>query len=117
MAYTWSSAANHCGQRRDAWPSPHPTYTSLAPSPEARAAAYWQLLRQTLSDHDVAAIRSYLQQQRALGRDNFCVMVEAKTQRFAGIRPAHRPPRKNYALEVNLTPFWAERGSSQVAVP
>jgi putative transposase len=51
------------------------------------------LLRETLSDDDLAAIRSYLQQQRALGCDNFRAMVEAKTQRFAGTRPAHRPPR------------------------
>ncbi|KAA0069191.1 hypothetical protein CIW53_13695 [Rhodanobacter sp. T12-5] len=52
------------------------------------------MLRETLSDDDIAAIRNYLQQQRALGRDNFRAMVEAKTQRFAGIRPAHRPPCK-----------------------
>ena len=37
------------------------------------------------------AIRTYLQQQRALGQDAFKAMVEAKIQRFAGIRPAHRP--------------------------
>ncbi|MFK2905280.1 hypothetical protein ISP17_15055 [Dyella ginsengisoli] len=55
--------------------------------------AYRQLLREVLSDHDFAAIRTYLKQQRALGRDDFRAMVEAKTRRFAGIRPAHRPPR------------------------
>jgi putative transposase len=49
-------------------------------------------LRETLSDDDLTAIRSHLQQQRALGRDNFRAVVEAKTQRFVGIRPAHRPP-------------------------
>lgn len=38
-------------------------------------------------------IRAYLQQQRAYGRDDFRAMVEAKTQRFAGVRPAHRPAR------------------------
>jgi putative transposase len=51
------------------------------------------LLHEALSDDDLAAIRTYLQQQRAWGRDDFRAMVEAKTLRFAGIRPAHRPPR------------------------
>lgn len=37
----------------------------------------------------------HLQQQRALGRDDFRAMVEAKTRRFAGVRPAHRPRRDN----------------------
>jgi hypothetical protein len=27
--------------------------------------------------------------------DDFRAMVEAKTQRFAGIKPAHRPPHPN----------------------
>jgi len=42
----------------------------------------------------VAEIRLYLQQQRALGRDAFKAMVEAKTRRFASARPAHRPRRR-----------------------
>lgn len=91
--YAWSSAPSHCGHRLDALLTPHLAYTALAPAPEARAEIYRRLLRETLSDDDLAAIRIYLQQQRALGRDDFRAMVEAKTQRFAGIRPAHRPPR------------------------
>jgi putative transposase len=31
--------------------------------------------------------------QFAYGRDAFRAMVEAKTQRFAGVSPAHRPPK------------------------
>jgi putative transposase len=49
------------------------------------------------SDEDLAAIRLYLQQQRAYGRDDFRAMVEAKTQRFASVRPAHRPSRSKNA--------------------
>jgi putative transposase len=75
--------------------SPHPEYTALAANPEARTTTYRQLLHETLSDDELKAIRTYLQQQRALGRDDFRAMVEAKTKRFAGIRPAHRPPRDN----------------------
>ena len=70
-------------------------YTALASGPEARSEAYRLLLREALPDDDLMAIRTYLQQQRALGRDDFRTMVEAKTQRFAGIRPTHRPPRRD----------------------
>jgi putative transposase len=94
-AYPWSRCANQCGLRQEAILSPHPEYIALAATPEARAAAYRQLLHETLSADDLKAIRTYLQQQRALGRDDFRAMVEAKTRRFAGIRPAHRPPHPN----------------------
>lgn len=90
-AYAWSSASAHCGHRWDVLLKPHPAYAALGATSEARSEAYRCLLRETLSDDDLAAIRSYLQQQRALGRDDFRAMVEAKTRRFAGIRPAHRP--------------------------
>ena len=43
---------------------------------------------------ELAAIRTTLQQQRALGTTAFQAMVQAKTHRFAGTRPAHRPPRQ-----------------------
>lgn len=91
--YAWSSCACHCGHREESFLTPHPAYTALGHTREARADAYNQLLRETLSDDDLHAIRLYLQQQRALGRDDFCAMVEAKTKRFAGIRAAHRPAR------------------------
>ncbi len=93
--YPWSSCADHCGLRQDAVLSPHPEYIALATTPQARAATYRQLLHETLSDDDLKAIRAHLQQQRALGRDAFRAMVEAKTRRFAGVRTAHRPPRRD----------------------
>jgi putative transposase len=94
ITYPWSSASAHCGQRADVLLKPHPAYLALGATTEARGEAYQCLLRETLSDDDLAAIRIYLQQQRALGRDDFRAMVEAKTHRFAGVRPAHRPPRR-----------------------
>jgi putative transposase len=72
---------------------PHPPYRGLAATPEARGAAYRKILQEALAETDLAAIRGYLQQQRAWGRDDFRTMVEAKIRRFAGIRPAHRPAR------------------------
>ena len=94
-AYPWSSCAHHCGLHQEALLSPHAEYTALGATPEARTAVYRQLLHETLSDDELKAIQTYLQQQRALGRDDFRAMVEAKTKRFAGVRPAHRPPRND----------------------
>lgn len=94
-SYPWSSAPAHCGCRVDTLLRPHPAYATLASTPEARADTYRRLLREALPDDELADIRTYLQQQRALGRDDFRAMVEAKTRRFAGTRPAHRPARPN----------------------
>ena len=89
--YPWSIFQAHCDRLSDAMLTPHPAYTALGSEPEVRCEAYRLLLREALPDDDLLAIRTYLQQQRALGRDDFRVMVEAKTQRFAGTSPAHRP--------------------------
>ena len=95
--FAWSSCAPHCGQRNDPPLSPHPAYGRLGASRSQRAGAYRALLREALSDDDLQAIRSYLQQQRAWGRDDFRAMVEDKTRRFAGTRPAHRPRARSAA--------------------
>jgi len=92
--FLWSSARAHVGHRYDALLTGHPAYLELGASPPERGSAYRALLNETVSDDEMLAIRTYLQQQRALGHDAFKAMVEAKTRRFAGIRPAHRPRRK-----------------------
>jgi putative transposase len=91
VAYPWSSCAAHCGRRTDALLTPHPAYGALGARRDARGAAYSRLLREALAEDDLAAIRTYLQQQRALGRPSFQAMVAARTRRFVGVRPAHRP--------------------------
>ncbi|WP_196487074.1 transposase [Burkholderia cepacia] len=93
-AYSWSSAAAHVGLRYDPLLTPHPAEAALGLTTAERGAAYRALLHEALSDDDLLAIRAYLQQLRALGNDAFKVMVEAKTQRIAGIRPSHRPSRR-----------------------
>jgi putative transposase len=93
IRFPWSSCAANCGQRSDPLLQSHPAYAALGHSSVERATAYQVLLREVLSDDDLLEVRTYLQQQRALGRDDFRAMVEAKTRRFAGIRPAHRPAR------------------------
>lgn len=91
LAYPWSSCHANCGHDGDPLLTPHPCYLSLGATPNECANAYRDLLRSRLDETTINEIRAYLQQQRALGRDSFRAMVEARTQRFAGIRPAHRP--------------------------
>jgi putative transposase len=92
-AYRWSSCAAHLGGRRHSLLTPHPAWLALGSDPTARASAWRRLLDESIPDEDLTQIRQYLQQQRAWGRDDFRAMVEARTRRFAGIRPAHRPPK------------------------
>ncbi|WP_027080204.1 transposase [Luteimonas mephitis] len=92
-AYRWSSCAANLGRRPHSGLSPHPAWRALGTTEAERTAAYRCLLDEALPDDLLAEVRHYLQQQRAWGRDDFRAMVEAKTQRFAGTRPAHRPRR------------------------
>lgn len=92
MRFRWSSAAAHGGHHTDSLLTPHPAYTALGETDRERGAAYGAIIREAIADGELLAIRMHLQQQRALGRDAFRAMVEAKTLRFAGVRPAHRPP-------------------------
>ncbi|WP_114239653.1 transposase [Dyella sp. C9] len=94
IRFPWSSAAAHGGHRTDSLLTPHPAYDALGRTTAERGSVYEALLRETVADDELLAIRTHLQQQRVLGRDTFRAMVEAKTQRFAGTRPAHRPPRR-----------------------
>lgn len=91
LTFRWSSCAALCGQRDDTLLALHPAQRALGASRIERGSAYRNLLDEAVSDEELQSIRTYLQQQRAWGRDDFRSMVEAKTRRFAGIRPAHRP--------------------------
>ncbi|MBN8481914.1 MAG: transposase [Xanthomonadales bacterium] len=97
--YPWSSCAALCGRRDDLLLTLHAAQLALGATAGDRAAAYHALLAEVLDDEDLAAIRIHLQQQRAYGRDAFQAIVEAKTRRFAGVRPAHRPGRDSHSVE------------------
>ncbi|TAL88586.1 MAG: hypothetical protein EPN69_16115 [Rhodanobacter sp.] len=56
---------------------------------------YRALFADALPDELIAEIRSYLQQQKVLGTDRFRSWVEARTGRFAAVRPVGRPPRQS----------------------
>ncbi len=89
--FRWSSCAALCGLRPDRLLTLHPAQLALGNTSTSRAAAYRAMLDEAVTDTELDAIRSYLQQQRAWGRDDFRRMVEARTDRFAAPRPAHRP--------------------------
>ena len=92
--FAWSSCAGLCGLRDDPLLTLHPTQRALG------VGAYRTLLAEVIDEEDIAGIREYLQQQRAHGRDDFRTMVEAKTRRFASMRPAHRPAKPESIIET-----------------
>ena len=89
--YRWSSCPAYLGQRPTSDLCEHPLWQGLAGSQPERREAWRRILAEAVPPEQLAEIRLYLQQQRALGRDAFKAMVEAKTRRFASARPAHRP--------------------------
>lgn len=91
--YPWSSCPAYLGHRTSSGLNVHPLWERLGATPSERQMAWQQFLAEAVPPEQVDEIRLYLQQQRALGRDAFKAMVEAKTQRFASARPAHRPRR------------------------
>ncbi len=92
--YRWSSCPAYLGERPASDLYPHPVWQGLAGSRPERQQVWRRILDEALPAEQLAEIRLYLQQQRALGRDAFKAMVEAKTRRFASARPAHRPRRR-----------------------
>ena len=90
-AYAWSS----CRANATGYPDPliasHPTYRALGRSEADRQESYCSLLAEALPEDTLTEIQIYLQQQCALGTDRFREQVQAKLQRFTGVRPAHRP--------------------------
>lgn len=106
IQFAWSSAAAHAGRRIDSLLTPHSAYLALGKNTQERGNAYETLICESLADDELLAIRLHLQQQRALGRDAFRAMVEAKTQRFAGVRPPI-----GHARESKPDPFIACRSA------
>lgn len=87
VAFPWSSCAARCGTD-DPLISHHHAYLDPGASIVERADAYRAILREALFDDALQEIRTYLQQQRALGRDDFRAM--AGPRRDAS--PASVPP-------------------------
>lgn len=91
--YRWSSVHTHVAGARDPLVTPHPAYVALGADPTARAAAYRQWLHAPLDEDELARIRAYMQQEKALGGPRFQAMVSKALNRPVDVRPSGRPRR------------------------
>lgn len=91
--HCWSSYHANASGACDALIHPHPSYIALGTTADERQRLYSQLVAEALGDDELAEIRLYVQQQRALGSNRFQAMIEAELGRCAHARPAHRPRR------------------------
>ena len=89
--YRWSSFKANAESQADRLVTPHAEYLGLGVDPASRAAAYHTLFEDALPEALSAEIRAHVSQQKALGSDRFKAWVEARTGRFAGVRPVGRP--------------------------
>jgi putative transposase len=89
--YRWSSARANLGITTDSCVTPHPFYLALGADATQRAKAYDEWLHSGLADEDLAAIRSHIQQERALGSPRFQAMVAKTLSRPVAVRPRGRP--------------------------
>ena len=85
--------------------TPHEVYGALGSEAADRGAAYARLLEEPIPPSDLEAIRSSVQMDRALGKDEFLVRWEAKLGRPVGVT-AHGGSRKFQGARMpsNLTP-------------
>ncbi|MHB1274210.1 MAG: transposase [Rhodanobacter sp.] len=93
--YPWSSYGANAEGRTDSLLTPHPEYLALDSDPVSRISAYRALFAELLPDELVDEIRIHLAQQKVLGTDRFRSWVEARTGRFAIVRPVGRPPGRS----------------------
>lgn len=89
--YRWSSVHTHLGKARDPLITPHPTYMALGATMEERAVAYGKWLHCGTDDVEIATIRHYIAQERALGCPRFQAMVEKALGQPAECRNRGRP--------------------------
>jgi len=89
--YRWSSVRVYLGLEHNPMLTPHPCYTLLGPTPEARANAYSEWLRASIQPDERERIVIYVAQERALGSPRFQDMVGRALQRSVVCRPAGRP--------------------------
>ena len=92
--YRWSSVRVYLGLEHNPMLTPHPCYTLLGPTPEARANAYSEWLRASIQPDERERIVIYVAQERALGSSRFQDMVGRALQRSVVCRPAGRPVKE-----------------------
>lgn len=98
--HRWSSVNTHLARAHDPLISPHPVYLGLGDNPAARARQYRVWLDAGIAPDELAQLRSYAQQERALGDVRFQRMVETTLGRPAIARPRGRPRQGTERAEV-----------------
>jgi len=91
--YPWSSYGCNALGDSDPLIVPHSQYIALGSIQEQRLRAYRQLFVHDIDGECLKEIRTYIQQQRALGSPVFQDWVEHALGRYARTRPPHRPRR------------------------
>ena len=89
-AYRWSSVHAHLGGN-DPLLTPHPVFLATGPTSDARGALYRAWLEEAVDEDEVANIRRYIAQERALGNPRFQAMVAKTLGQHAAVRPEGRP--------------------------
>lgn len=114
--YQWSSYAQNALGKTDRLITPHPCYVSLGKDEEQRLAAYRGLFERAIGDEELAEIRAYVQQQKALGSPRFQAQIAKQLTRKVEVLPRGRPRKALDSdaraaevtlpnLKMNLTPF------------
>jgi putative transposase len=93
--YRWSSHCANAWGAADPLLTPHLDVLSLAGGAGDRFEAYRSLFDADVPAEQLASMRLHLRQRAAWGSDAFRQRVEATTERFAGVREAHRPAKKS----------------------
>jgi putative transposase len=102
--YRWSShAANACGQHSPII-SPHPLYLQLAGDPADRQRTYRELFHRMLEAGQLHAIRSALNQELVLGREDFKDKIGRVLQRQVRRGKDGRPAVKEVAADYRVIP-------------
>ena len=89
--YRWSSYTCNALGDSDPIVTPHTHYLALGRNDSERCETYRELVRLSISDDDLQAIRNHVQQQRVLGSSRFQAAIEAMSGRCAQVRPRGRP--------------------------
>lgn len=89
--YRWSSHVANARGRHDRLVTMHPIFRQIAVDPVERCRVYRELVMQDLDPEMLAAIRLYVQRQRALGSDRFQRAIEQQLGRRAGLGRPGRP--------------------------
>jgi putative transposase len=97
-AYPWSSFGFNALGEDDPLIIPHSRYLALGSDHEERLRTYRQLFATDIGGERLAEIRTYIQQQRALGSPVFQDWITSVLGRYAKARPAHRPRRSEQVL-------------------